>query len=124
MTGSEGRIYSCPVVYALFNLILSAFSVRLLLFILPSHRTECHSIERSLEGTVEQSQKEGEEVLEVYSNASSMPSATERHIPMPASWRWRSTAASEPSEPTTASRNCMPKVGRNCRFSLFLSDCP
>lgn len=57
-----------PVVYALFNLILSAFGVRLLLFILPSHRAECHSIENSIEKTVDESQEEREEVLEVYSD--------------------------------------------------------
>lgn len=57
-----------PVVYALFNLILSIFGVRLLLFILPSHRAECHSIENSMEKTVDESQEEGEEVMEVYSD--------------------------------------------------------
>lgn len=57
-----------PEVYALFNLILSIFGVQLLLFILPSHRAECHSIESTLAETVDQSQQEGEEVMEVYSD--------------------------------------------------------
>ena len=57
-----------PEVNALFNLVLSIFGIRLLLFILPSHRAECHSIESSLEDTVDQSQQEGKEVMEVYSD--------------------------------------------------------
>ena len=53
-------------VYAVFNIVLSGAGVWLLLYILPSHRMECRSIEESMEKTVNQSQEEGEEVLEVY----------------------------------------------------------
>ena len=57
-----------PEIYALFEIILSIVGVRLLLFILPSHRTECRVIENSIEETVDRSQEEGQEVVEVYSD--------------------------------------------------------